>query len=214
MPRFSIILVHYQKGTPHRELLRGVNSLMNQTYQDFEILAYHDGPFTDTSVTMPIPFVCMEKNYADWGHTLRDRGIHEAKGDYIIHFNSDNILYPNALEEISKAIDRPPRLLHGPQKQVLDNNNIIVFSIWAHGLQRFGDYLQRFLSNPEYRLLLTGNPPRALYIDAMQLVMRRDLWLAEGGWYDKSNCGDGIMYQKFAAKYGYRSVETILGEHF
>jgi len=156
----------------------------------------------------------MEKNCADWGHSLRDRGIKEAKGDYILTFNSDNVLYPNALEEISKAIDRPPRLFHGPQNQVLDNNNIIVFAIWAHGLQRFGDYLQRFLKNPEYQLLLTGNPPRALYIDAMQFVMRRELWLAEGGWYDKSNCGDGIMYQKFAAKYGYRSIETVLGEHF
>jgi hypothetical protein len=72
----------------------------------------------------------------------------------------------------------------------------------------------RCLKNPEWALLLTGNPPRMGYIDAMQLVMRRELWLAEGGWYDKSNCGDGLMYQKFSAKYGYRSIEHVLGEHF
>jgi hypothetical protein len=52
------------------------------------------------------------------------------------------------------------------------------------------------------------------YIDSMQLVMRRDLWLAEGGYYDKSPNGDGIMYQKFAEKYGYRTVSMPLGEHF
>src|SRR6516162_3176795 len=135
MPRFSIILVHYQGCTPHREFVRGVNSLFNQTYQDFELLAYHDGPLIDTSVTMPIPITCMDRNYADWGHTLRDRGIREAKGDYIVHFNSDNTLYPHALEEISKAIDRPPRMFTTDTKQPVDNNNIIIYGIWAHGLQ-------------------------------------------------------------------------------
>jgi len=110
--------------------------------------------------------------------------------------------------------DRPPRLFETRNRAALDTNAIIVFSIWAHGLQRFGDQLVRFPKNPEFALLLTGNPPRLAHIDAMQLVMRREYWLAEGGWYDKGESGDGAMYAKFAAKYGYRSVETVLGEHF
>jgi hypothetical protein len=214
MPKFSIILVHYQKSTSHRELCRGVQSLFNQTYQDFEPLAYHDGPLIDTSQPTPIPLICMDRHYNDWGHSLRDRGIREARGDYILHFNSDNILYPNALEEIAKAIERPPRIFTSDTRQPVDGNNVIIFAIWARGLQRFFDHLMRDASNPEYKLLLTGNPPRQNYIDAMQLVMRRELWLAEGGWYDKTISGDGAMYTKFAMKYGYRSMEQILGEHF
>lgn len=214
MPRFSIIIVHYQGATSHDELCRGIASLKAQTFQDFEILAYHDGPLLDPTLEMPVPFVCMDRNYKDWGHTLRDRGIHEAKGEYIVHFNSDNILYPNALEEINKAIERPPRLFVAGTNQHVDTNNIIVFGIIAHGLQRFGDQLVRFLKNPEYSLLLSGNPPRLTYIDAMQLVMRRELWLAEGGWHDKRESSDGLLYQAFASKYGYRSVDLVLGEHF
>ena len=214
MPRFSIILVHFQGATLHRELLRGVNSIFAQSYSDYELLAYHNGPFIDDTVTMPCPFTCLDKNYNDWGHTSRDRGMREAKGDYIIHFNADNILYPNALEEISKGIDRPPRLFSAVNHQPLDTNNIIVFSIWTHGMQRFGDHFMRYPKNPEYRLLLTGNPPRVKYIDALQFVMKRELWLAEGGWTDRVETGDGRMAEKFAAKYGYRSIETILGEHF
>ena len=68
--------------------------------------------------------------------------------------------------------------------------------------------------HPEWTRLLSGNPPVVQNIDAMQFVMRRETWLAEGGWYDKSYVGDGIMYQKFAEKYGYRSTETVLGEHY
>jgi hypothetical protein len=214
MPRFSVILVYFQGATSHRELCRGVNSLFAQTYQDFELLAYHDGPLIDTSVTLPVPFVCMDRNYHDWGHTLRDRGIREASGDYIVHFNADDILYPNALEEISKAIDRPARMFNAATGQPLDSNDIVIFSVWTRGVQRVGDGLVRFRKNPDYKLLLTGNPPRPLYVDAMQFVMRRQLWLDEGGWNDKRESGDGLMYQKFAAKYGYRSIETVLGEHY
>jgi hypothetical protein len=61
---------------------------------------------------------------------------------------------------------------------------------------------------------MTGNPPLYSYIDCLQLVMKRSLWLAEGGWYDKRETSDGLMYEKFANKYGYRNVAAILGEHY
>jgi hypothetical protein len=214
MPRFSIILIHYQGTKKHTELCRGVASLVAQTCQDFEILAYHDGPLLDPSLVWPIPFKCSPVRYNDWGHTLRDIGMREAQGEYILHFNCDNILYPNALEEIASAITRPPRIVDTTTGQALDTNDIIVFAIIQRGYHRFRDALVQFADHPEYSMILTGNPPRVRYVDAMQFVMRRSLWLAEGGWYDKSFCGDGYMYEKFAWKYGYRSVEKILGEHF
>ena len=113
MPRFSVILVHYQGATPHREFVRGVNSLMAQTNQDFELLAYHNGPLTDSSVHLPIPITCSDQYKDDWGYANRDRGLREATGDYIVHFNSDNVLYPDALERISATIDRPPQRVRG-----------------------------------------------------------------------------------------------------
>jgi hypothetical protein len=214
MPRFSIILVHYQGATTHAELLRGINSLQAQTYKDFELLAYHNGPLLDPSLNFPIPLTCMDTFTDDWGHSQRDRGIRDARGDYILHFNSDNILYPNALEEISKAIDRPARIVEEGTSRIIDSNAIIIFSILCRGLQRMGDLLVFFKDKPEFTLTLTGNPPAPNTIDALQLVMRRDLWLAEGGWHDKTIAGDGPMYQQFAKKYGYRCVDQILGEHW
>ncbi len=211
MPRFTIVLIHYQAASKHTELWRAANSIYAQTNQDFELLAYHNGPLLDTSQPFPIALKCSE-TFSDNAADNRNRGLREATGDYIIFMNSDNILYPNALEEISKAIDRPPRLFS--EGKVLDKNDIVVYAIIARGIQRFGDSLVRCLNNPEYYLILTGNPPRVLYVDGMQLVMRRELWLAEGGWYDNSSAGDGVMYQRFAAKYGYRPMEMILGEHF
>jgi hypothetical protein len=188
--------------------------LKAQTFKDFELLAYHDGPLLDSSTPMPVDFRCTPQCNNDWGHSLRDLGIREARGDYLLFFNSDNILYPNCLEELSKAIDRPPRILEPKTGRVLDTNNILIFALMMRGMVRFGEQVLTIPDHPEYTLILTGNPPRWLNIDAMQLVMRRDLWLAEGGWYDKTQASDGKMYPQFATKYGYRSVDLILGEHW
>jgi hypothetical protein len=212
LPLFSIVVVHYQGVIPHPIFCRGIASLQNQTFKDFEILAYHDGPLTDPAVTMPVPVRCTENRYNDFGHSLRDRGIREATGDYILHFNGDNIFYPHGLAEIAKEIQRPPRLVDD-QKRVLDPNDIIIFPVAMVGLMRVNGRVVQFKGSPPFFTILTGNPPILQNIDCMQLVMKRSLWLAEGGWADKRELSDGYQYQRFAAKYGYREVGPVCGEH-
>jgi glycosyl transferase family 2 len=213
MPKFSVIVVHYQGANSHDVFCRGIDSLRAQSFRDLEILAYHDGPLLDPGVRMPIPVVCTERRHDDWGHSLRDRGIREATGEYIVHFNADNILYPNALEEIAREIDRPPRMFD-PQGRAMDTNDIVIFPIVMRGLQMFRNVIAMWRDDPSVYTILTGIPPLLHYIDCMQLVMKRELWLREGGWYDKRDSGDGHMYQAFAGKYGYRTVGPVLGEHY
>jgi hypothetical protein len=217
-PLFSIVAVHYQGSVPHEIFCRGIESIHAQTFTDYELLCLHDGPLLEPDLDLPCDVYGTETRANDWGHTLRHTGIGHAKGDYIVHFNVDNILYPNALEEIAKEIRRPPRTMPisgEPLSPEADANSIVIFPIKAFGLYRvFGRYLtQRPRGEADFCEILSGNPPILHNIDAMQLVMRRDLWIAEGGWYDKSECSDGIMYEKFCYKYGYRIVGSILGEH-
>ncbi len=212
MPLFSIIVVHYQGTVPHAIFCRGIASLQSQTFRDFEILAYHDGPLLDPGVSWPVPITCTERRFNDWGHSLRDLGIRAATGDYILHTNADNILFPPALEEIAKEIARPPRLFD-QQGQPMDTDDLIIYPVRMIGLQKFRQHSVQFKGDPPFYLILTGVPPVAGYIDCMQLVMKRTLWLREGGWYDKREWGDTAMYQKFAHTYGYRTVGPVLGEH-
>jgi hypothetical protein len=213
MPKFSIIVVHYQGVNPHDVFLRGIRSLQAQTYRDFEILCYHDGPLLDPNLEFPIPVTCTPQRHDDWGHSLRDLGIREARGDYILHFNADNLLYPEALETIAREIERHPRLVdaHGT---VVDTDNIVIFPVKMWGLMKFLHYTIQAKGEVDWYTILTGSPPEPEYIDCMQLVMKRELWLAEGGWSDKSAASDGVLYQRFAEKYGYRTVGPVLGEHF
>ncbi len=132
MPLFSIIVPHYQGIVSHETFCRGIACLQAQTCKDYEILVYHDGPLLQPEVAMPLPVKCTERRHDDFGHSLRDRGMREAKGQYIVHFNADNILYPNALETIAAEIRRQPRIV--VNGKTYDTNDIIIFPILMHGL--------------------------------------------------------------------------------
>ncbi len=213
MPLFSIVVVHYQGVNTHDVFLRGIRSLLAQTFTDFEILCYHDGPLIDTTVDFPVEVRCTEQRHNDWGHSLRDRGIREACGDYILHFNADNVLFPDALETIAAEIRRPPRLFDS-RRQPLDTDDIVIFPIRMWGLIKFREHTVQLKGRSDFYFTMTGIPVAPGNIDCMQLVMKRSRWLEEGGWHDKREWSDGVLYQEFAAKYGYRVVGPTLGEHY
>ena len=113
-PKFSIIVPHYDGVISDEKFLEGMRSILQSTYKNFEVLVYHDGP---TSRPIPKSFKSeydqhnidykikeTKTRYNDWGHTLRDLGIREAKGDYIVHFNPDNVLFPDALSGLAHAL--------------------------------------------------------------------------------------------------------------
>lgn len=212
-PKFSILVAYYQGSVSYAEYRRGIDSVLAQTFTDYEVLAYHDGPLLDDTLDFVVKLTPTEVQHGDWGNSLRDRGIREARGEYILHFNVDNYLYPNALDEIAKEIDREPRL-YTPDNKVVDGNDIVIYPILYRGWQVNSGVVYLRKDHPELFTIFTGVPPAPGNIDSMQLVMRRELWLAEGGYYDKSPNGDGIMYERFAKKYGYRTVGAPLGEHF
>jgi hypothetical protein len=139
--------------------------------------------------------------------------MREARGEYIVLFNADNILYPNALETIAAEIRRAPRVFDR-LGNAGDSNNIIIFPIIMNDYQRMGTHQVRLPAGSGAGMIFTGNPPTMGLIDCMQLVMKRELWLAVGGWYDKRPASDGFIYPELAARFGYRAVCPVLGEHF
>ncbi len=213
MPQFSIIIPHYQGIISHKLFCRGIESLYNQTFKDYEIICLHDGPLLDHRLPFPVKITPTSIRYNDFGHTLRDIGIHKSHGNYLLFFNPDNILYPDALEQIDQTARRTS-IIFDEMGKCLDSDSIIIFPILMRGVQIAPGRMCRFDNKPELYTIFSGVPVKLYNIDAMQLVMKREMWLEEGGWYDKTHDGDGIMYEKFAAKYGYRTIGPVLGEHW
>lgn len=210
--KFSIIVPHYDHSISDEIFIRGMESLQNQTFKDFEVLVYHDGP-ASRDVPMPsddrFKLTITKERENNWGHGNRDRGIREANGEYIIHFNPDNYLFSGSLDKIAEQSNRyyPPH--------ILSNNEIIIFPIFMMGMQCNGKgfWRDKFNAHENY-FIMTGYPTLKYNVDAMQLVMKRKTWLSYGGWYDKSEESDGNMYPRFVSELGARYCGDILGEHW
>ena len=96
-PKFSIIVVDCDSHTPREAAQRGVNSILAQTFKDFEVIFVHDGlkekPYEtefDLSTLEKVKTLYTKESCRDWGHSLRDYGLKIADGEYILHFNIDN----------------------------------------------------------------------------------------------------------------------------
>lgn len=226
--RFSFVVPHYDKSISDEVFLEGMESISKSTYKDFEVLIYHDGP-----VSRPLPdidhlgldytFKQTKKRYNNWGHSLRDIGIREAKGDFIVHFNPDNILSSHALEEMvytremykNISIHDKLNLSNSPKTHEDFKNcyDVIVNPCIMEGTVRLPDGTLYRTKDPNHRLILDGFPVIPFNIDCMQLVASKKIWLEVGGWYDKSETSDGPICSKIYNKYGAIYTQGIMGVH-
>lgn len=218
--KFSIIVPHYDKAVSDEELLRGMESLESQTFKDFEVILLHDGPTSRDlpnleSLSLNIKTIITEKRYDDWGHSLRDIGIKKASGEYLLFFNADNILYPQALEEVDRVSKDNIYRKADMNGREWNSDDIIIYPIYLKGQTYNGHGVTRHKGKEDkIKCILTGYPAQTNFIDCMQLVMRRVKWDYYGGWYDKSFASDGKMYARFVYEnLGSRYCDEILGEH-
>jgi len=223
--KFSIIVVDYDGSVNREYMQRAIQSVLLQTLDKslYEIILLHDGPkntpyeeeLSSQEISQLSEIVISEKRENNWGHNLRDLGIKMAKGEYIIHLNADNILYPHALERLKYHADKEYPPIFDKEGLIKNKNDILIFSIYMMGIVFCnGVFSRRPGQEKDYSVILTGMPTKFRNIDCMQLVMKRELWLENDGWYDISRNSDGIMYPKFVEQYGARYVAELLGEHW
>lgn len=187
-------------------------------------------------------FVATPARIGDWGHSGRDLGIRAARGRWIIHTNADNVFYPSLISTLKDVLTdpqpwafacAPKRYALGVKSiarwldrhwdtqllapQVLESSDpqILVYGIVMRGMVALKGSQTRLRDAAKRQgVIFGGVPVKYGGTDAMQLVMRRDLWLAEGGWHDRSMNSDGLMYPEFARKYRVLAVPAVLGEHW
>lgn len=138
--KLSIIIPNYNKGEYIEECL---NSIINQNYSDYEIIVIDDCS-TDNSLSILEKFnkkyefiTLIKHNYNKNGSNTRNEGIEIAKGDYILFFDSDDILEPNILKIcMKKIIETNADLLIAnyynlkDSKKAIDINNDVVDDVY------------------------------------------------------------------------------------
>ncbi len=110
MPKISAVMALY--NTPYSYLKTTVESLLNQSFKDFELIVIDDASsmqykeFFEKFNDDRIKYFKLEKN-AGPGHA-RNVGIKKAIGEYIAITDSDDVYMPRRFENQSKFLDENP----------------------------------------------------------------------------------------------------------
>ncbi|MEG4166984.1 MULTISPECIES: glycosyltransferase [unclassified Microcoleus] len=110
VPKISVIIPCYNQG---RYLYEALESVVKQTYQNFEVIIVNDGS-TDNTQEVAEEFIRIHPQYqikliaqANSGQPAipRNRGISEAKGEYILPLDADDLIDPTMLEECLNLLE-------------------------------------------------------------------------------------------------------------
>lgn len=118
-PLVSIVIPAYNRP---RYLQEAMDSVANQTLQDFEVIVVDDGstePIAQAVAAHPIrPTVIRQPRQGPGA--ARNRGVKEAAADIVAFLDSDDLWHPTKLERFVQALETQPdvRIFYGPMSPV------------------------------------------------------------------------------------------------
>ena len=191
-PLVSVIIPTYKRS---EMLIDAINSVINQTYDNLEIIVIDDNNpdslyRTETPKKLK-PFI--ESNQITYlqnkcnigGALTRNRGIQEARGKYIAFLDDDDYYLPTKIEK---------------QVELIKNENVGLVYCHCNGVDRKGNILWENLNSYE------GTP---LYESMIYCIASTSLWLCDrqmlldiGGFEEMPSKQDLLLMVKIIA-YGY-----------
>lgn len=112
MPKVSVLMPAYNAGKYIRE---AVDSILNQTYSDFELIIINDCSQDDTEAIIldySDPRVVYLKNEKNLGVAATlNKGLDIARGEYIARMDADDIAFPERLKKQVERLDQDSTLV-------------------------------------------------------------------------------------------------------
>lgn len=183
-PFFSIIIPTFNRADFIEKTIR---SVLTQIFSDFELIVVDDGSTDNTKGIVTsindgrIRYYFQEnKERGD----ARNTGIKKARGNYITFLDSDDILYPNHLEEAIKFINKNDPTIFHQQYEIVD-----------------AEIIKKVITNSSIqKALIKGNPLSCMGIfikkkTALQNLFNEDQRL--------SGSEDYELWLRYAAKFDF-----------
>jgi glycosyltransferase involved in cell wall biosynthesis len=147
MPKISVVIPTYNRA---HLLPECINSVLDQTFRDFEIIVIDDGSTDNTrEVVSAFPVIYLwQENQRLPG--ARNKGSELAQGEYIAFLDSDDVLLKNALEKSVEVLDRHPEAGFSYGQAYLVDENSRIFGLEKpnskhssvrNGLEEIKDFL-------------------------------------------------------------------------
>lgn len=185
MPFFSVIIPAYNR---YQLLKRAIDSVLNQTFEDFELIVVDDGS-TDETPGVAIEYegrITYIRQDNGGVSNARNRGIHLARSPYIAFLDSDDVWFPEKLNEQCSYIDCHPDVLIHQTDELWIRNGRRVNPMKKH-MKREGAIFLESLDR--------------CMISPSSVVMRRDLF-ERFGLFDENLpvCEDYDLWLRIAAE--------------
>lgn len=122
-PKVSVIIPTYNRAHLIKD---AVESVLNQTYQDFELIVIDDGSTDNTREVLAVYKDKLTYIYQDnqGRSSARNHGIKLAQAEFIAFLDSDDVWFPDKLERQVPILESAPPdvvLVHG-YKCIVDQN--------------------------------------------------------------------------------------------
>ena len=191
-----LITVYIVNHNYERYLLQSINSVLDQTLQDFELIIIDNGS-TDGSQNLIEKFSPHEKVLTIFQenlglNTANNIALGRANGRYLIRVDADDFLDHHALQVLSSTLDRHPDIgLVFPDFYLTDATGQVLKTVRRQDISKAS---------------LLDLPPHG----ACTMVRRECLHALEG--YDETyNCQDGWdLWLRFIENYGVQNVNLPL----
>ena len=193
--KVSVVVPTYNRAYRLEETLR---SVVNQTYQDFELIVVDDGSTDDTSKVMQsfpgAQYIFMEENSGV--SSARNKGLAHAKGRYICFLDSDDLWDEKKLQVQVQWMEENP-----------DCQICYTDEVWIRGGVRVNPMNKhRKYSGDIFRYCLP------LCIVSPSSAMLRGVIFDDIGNFDESLpvCEDYDLWLRIAMKYTFHFIEKPL----
>lgn len=156
-PKISILILLYNSGSFLRET---IDSVLSQTFKDFELLLMDDGSEDNTAEiveTYQDPRIRYELCPHNFAGTF-NRGLSKAKGKYVALFDHDDIMVPNRLQIQFDFMET--------------HADVVACGAWMH---EFGVSSNKWLAVNEYdQIILEFIGRKAIYLCNPTLFIRKE----------------------------------------
>lgn len=183
-PLFSIIVPTFNRAN---KISRSIQSVLDQTYPDFELIIVDDGS-TDNTQEVINKFHDNRIRYFlkinEERGAARNYGINNAKGQYITFLDSDDLIYPNHFEEAYSFIKKEqPEVFH-QQYEIRD------------GAKKKSSSIKTSIKTA----LIKGNP-----LSCMGVFIKREIAIVNLFIQDRRISGseDYELWLRYASKYNF-----------
>ncbi|MCL2689237.1 MAG: glycosyltransferase family 2 protein [Chitinispirillia bacterium] len=189
MPRVSVIIPAFNRSAL---LHRAVESVLNQTERDFELVIVDDGSTDDTSQYLQkikllnnVQCLRLDKNYGV--SKARNAGVSASSGEWIAFLDSDDYWHPDKLRFQFKW------LADNPQYSIMQTNEI-----WIRNGVR--------VNQPKTYKKICGDifneSVERCMITPSSVIMRRSLFEQTGGFDEKMRaCEDYDLWLRITCKH-------------